>query len=185
MLFPILIALVLAKIRKYELKPLLKAYTLYPFALLTLLLIFFQTSVFFHNYTWIKYASYIKTVYLLSLVVPFLAYKLFKPGIVGAALIFLGTFLNKLVIRQNGGKMPVYATLSKVTGYFNEGLLSTDPLHCAGTPGTKLSFLSDYIDIGYSILSIGDVLIHAFVFIILFYTIKELNLKKKSGSVSV
>ena len=46
MVFPILLALTLAKIKKYTLSPLLKATSLYPFAALTLFLIYLQLSVF-------------------------------------------------------------------------------------------------------------------------------------------
>lgn len=179
MIFPILFALLLARIKKYALKPLLTAYALYPFAVLTLFSVFLQASVFLHNYSLIKYAAYFKSVYLFSLIIPFLVYKLHKPGLAGAALIVAGTLLNKLVIVQNGGKMPVYATLSKLTGYYNESIFQTaDSLHIAGGPTTKLKFLTDYIDVGYSILSIGDVLIHTFVFIIIYYVIVELNSRK-------
>jgi len=176
MVFPVLFAVVLALLKGYKLKPLLKAYTLYPFAVLTIILLFLQISVFFQNYTFIKYAATIKTVYLVSLILPYFFYRLYKPGLVGSALIFAGTLLNKFVISQNGGKMPVYATLSKLTGYYSDSMIGTvDSIHSVADASTKYKILIDYIDIGYSILSIGDMMIHSFVFIILYYTIKELN----------
>jgi hypothetical protein len=176
MIFAILFALALAGIKGYGLKPLLKAYSLYPFAFLTVLMIYFQACVFFHDYTWIKYAGYIKSVYLFSLVIPFLVYKLYKPGMLGAALILIGTVLNKLVMWQNGGRMPVYATLSRLTGYYSEAAVRTaDTIHSVGDVSTKFKLLTDYIDIGYSILSIGDIFIHSFAFIILYCVIRELN----------
>lgn len=179
MVFAILFALALAKIKGYKLKPLLRTYALYPFAFLTVALIYFQACVFFHDYTWIKYAGYIKGIYLFSLVIPFLVYKLYKPGLAGASLIILGTLLNKFVIWQNGGKMPVYATLSKLTGYYSEEAVRTaDKIHSVGDVSTKFKLLTDYIDIGYCILSIGDIMIHSFAFIILFYVIKEINARK-------
>lgn len=179
MIFAILFALALARIKGYKLKPLMRTYALYPFAFLTAALIYFQVCVFFHNYTWIKYAGFIKSIYLFSLVIPFLVYKLYKPGLVGASLIILGTLLNKFVIWQNGGKMPVYATLSRLTGYYNEEAIRTaDKIHSIGDDSTKFKLLTDYIDIGYSILSIGDILIHSFAFIILFYVIKEVNARE-------
>ncbi|NLA85920.1 MAG: DUF5317 domain-containing protein [Clostridiales bacterium] len=176
MIFAILFALVLAKIKGYKLKPLLRVYALYPFAFLTAVMIYFQVCVFFHNYSWIKYAGYIKSIYLFSLVIPFLVYKLYKPGLVGALLILAGTFLNKFAIWQNGGKMPVFATLSRLTGYYSEEAIKTaDNLHSIGDASTKFKILTDYIDIGYSILSIGDLLIHSFALIIMYYVIKEVN----------
>lgn len=178
MIFAILFALALARIKGYKLKPLLKAYALYPFAFLTVALIYFQACVFFHNYTWIKYAGYIKSIYLFSLVIPFLVYKLYTPGLAGASLIVIGTLLNKVAIWQNGGKMPVFATLSKWTGYFSEEAIRTaDNIHSIGDASTKFKLLTDYIDFGYCILSIGDMLIHSFALIILFYVIKEHSCK--------
>ena len=44
-----------------------------------------------------------------SLVIPFLVYKLYKPGFAGASLIILGTLLNKLLSAERR-QMPVYAT---------------------------------------------------------------------------
>lgn len=90
--------------------------------------------------------------------------------------------MNRFVMSQNGGKMPVYATLSKHTGYFDEMVLGTaDQIHILGNEATKYKILTDYIDVGYSILSIGDVLIHAFIFMVVYDTIKE-NSNKFSSS---
>ncbi len=180
MIFAIIFALVLAKIKGYKLKPLLEAYSIYPFALLTVVMLYFQACIFFHDYDWIKYAGYIKSIYLFSLVIPFLAYKLYKPGLLGAGLIIVGTLLNKFVISQNGGKMPVYASLSKLTGYYNEKAIKTaDAIHAVGDASTRFKFLTDYVDIGYSILSIGDILIHSFAFVIVFFVIKEIDINNK------
>ena len=61
-------------------------------------------------------------------------------------------------------------------GYYNAAVFGTaDSLHTVGDSATKLKFLTDYIDVGYSILSIGDVLIHTFVFIVVYSVIQELN----------
>ena len=179
MIFPILFALLLARIKKYRLRPLLTAYAFYPFVLMTAALVYFQACVFLHSYAWIEYAAIIKTAYLASLFIPFIVYRLYKPGLAGAGLIVAGSLLNKLAISQNGGKMPVYATLSRLTGYYNEEVFRTvDALHTAGDSSTKLKFLTDYIDIGFSILSVGDLLIHSFVFIIVYSSIKILNEKE-------
>ena len=90
----------------------------------------------------------------------------------------VGSFLNRFVMSQNGGKMPVYATLSKYTGYFDESVLGTiDQVHILGTEETNYKILTDFIDVGYSILSIGDVLIHAFIFLVVYETIKAVDSK--------
>ena len=74
--------------------------------------------------------------------------------------------------------MPVYPTLSYLTGYVTpESFGSIDSLHILGNAETKLKVLTDYIDYGYSILSIGDVIIHLFVCFMLFYLIKAVNIR--------
>jgi hypothetical protein len=105
-----------------------------------------------------------------------LVYKLYMPGLLGSALIITGTLLNKFVMMQNGGKMPVYASLSKITGYYSDSAISyVDNIHIIGTHLTKFKFLTDFIDIGWSILSVGDLLIHSFTFIIIYNIIKDIN----------
>ena len=74
--------------------------------------------------------------------------------------------------------MPVYPTLSYLTGYIRPELFSLPgSLHVLGGEGTKLAFLSDYIDYGYCILSVGDVFIHLYACIMLYALIKAVNLR--------
>ena len=94
----------------------------------------------------------------------------------------LGSILNELVKHANGGKMPVFPTLSRLTGYFNEEAIASSSLHVLGNSETKLKFLCDYIDIGYSILSIGDLLIHFFTFIIFFFVMKTVTKQNDGGT---
>lgn len=176
MIVYMLFALTLAKIKGYKIKPVMKAYTLYPYVFVELLYLFLQANIFLHNYSFVQYTPYLKSIYLYALIIPMLYYKLYKPGLIGSGLIIIGTVLNKFVMMQNGGKMPVFASLSKLTGYYSETAIGTaDSIHVVGTELTKYKFLSDFIDIGWSILSIGDLFIHSFTFIIIYFTIKELN----------
>ena len=73
--------------------------------------------------------------------------------------------------------MPVYPTLSKITGYYKEGMLEQglDNLHIMLTSETKLNILADYIDVGWSIMSIGDLLIHSFTSIIIYSAVVAIN----------
>ncbi|MDD4699806.1 MAG: DUF5317 family protein [Oscillospiraceae bacterium] len=176
MLLTIITALLFAKIKHYNLRPLIKAYALYPLLLLEIGYWVLQATVFMHNYFFIQYASYVKSAYLYVMFIPIIVYKLYKPALYGSVSVLVGTVLNRLVMSVNGGKMPVYATLSRYTGYYSEaGMSNTQDIHCVGTAATKLKILTDYIDVGWCILSIGDLFVHAFTFIILFYTIKCLN----------
>ncbi|MGB8454624.1 MAG: DUF5317 family protein [Anaerocolumna sp.] len=178
MLLYILFAFICSKIKGYRLIPVFKAYSLYPYAVAELIYLFLQASIFMHNYSFIRYTAIINSFYMYTLIIPIMVYKLYKPGITGSLFILAGTLLNKFVMNQNGGRMPVYATLSKLTGYYNEtAIQSADTIHIIGNEAVKFKFLTDYIDIGTSILSIGDVLIHSFIFIVIYYTIKEINIK--------
>ena len=69
-----------------------------------------------------------------------------------AATLFIaaGIACNRLVMRVNGGKMPVFNTSYKIP---------ETETHIAGGPYTRLRILSDWIDMGRGIVSIGDVLL--------------------------
>lgn len=176
-------AFILAKIKGYKIKPAFKAFPLYPYAAAELLYLFLQFSIFTGNYSFVKYTAVINSIYMYTLLIPIFVYKLYRPGLVGSALIVAGTFLNKFVMSQNGGKMPVYASLSKLTGYYNEMAIQTvDNIHIAGTDSARYKFLADFIDTGCSILSIGDILIHSFVFIVMYYSIKAINKNLKTNT---
>lgn len=186
MLIYLLFAYFCAKLKGYKLKPVLKARSLYPYAIVEILYLFLQMSVFIQNYSFIQYTTIIKSVYLYTLIIPIFVYKLYKQGLLGSMFIIIGTLLNKFVMNQNGGKMPVFASISKLTGYYNEDAIkSVDNIHIIGDSSTKFKFLTDFIDTGTSILSIGDVLIHSFIFIVIFYTIKEINRELKINSLEI
>lgn len=182
MILLLLLACGFAKIKGYKIMPIFKAYPLYPYFIIELIYIFLQINIFMRNYSIVQYAGIIKSLYMYSLVIPIIFYKLYKQGICCSILIIIGSLLNKFVMSQNGGEMPVYATLSKITGYYNETAIQTvDKVHSIGTASTKFKFLTDYIDTGFSVLSIGDLLIHSIVFIVIYYTLKELNRKVYSN----
>ena len=46
--------------------------------------------------------------------------------------------------------------------------------------GTRLKVLADYIDIGYSVLSIGDVLVRVMGFLAVYATLRHLSQKAAS-----
>jgi hypothetical protein len=176
MLLYILFAVFYSKIKGYQIKPLFKASSLYPFAVVEVLYLFLQANILLHNYSFVKYTAIINNIYLYTLIIPILVYRLYKPGICGSAIIVAGTLLNKFVMSQNNGKMPVFASVSQFTGYYDKtAILTVDNIHVIGTATTRYKFLTDYIDTGFSILSIGDLLIHSFIFIVIYYVIKEVN----------
>ncbi len=176
MFIHIFLAVICSKVKGYKILPVIKAYSLYPYVFAEIVYLFLQASYIAGNYHYVQYTATFKTIYLYTLLIPIFAYKLYKPGIIGSIFIVIGTLLNKFAISQNGGKMPVFASLSKLTGYYQEASFGVaDDIHIIGSEATKFKFLTDFIDLGYSILSIGDVLIHSFVFIVLYCVIKEKN----------
>lgn len=179
MLIYFIIAFIIAKIKGYKISYLFKSWTIYPVLAIEIIYIFSQVNFFLGNYDYIHYAPFIKKFFLYSLLIPLIFHKLYTPGLIGSCFIFIGTFLNFLVIQLNGGKMPVFPSLSYITGYLKPELFnSPNSIHVLGSCETRLKFLADYIDIGYSIMSIGDVLVDMFGLIIIYFTIKTLNQNK-------
>ena len=177
MVVEILIICFLAKIKNYKLKYLFDSWTFYPVLAVQCILIFFNFSVFFGTYYFVQFASSIDFAIILSFIFSMYVYKLYKPAISGSVLVVIGTFLNKFAITQNGGKMPAFPTFSYITGYVTPNMFgAADNLHVLGNSATKFIFLTDYIDYGYSILSVGDVFIHLFFCIMLYSIIKAVNI---------
>jgi hypothetical protein len=174
----LLAVFLVAKWKGYRLSYLFRTWTFYPILLVQCILVIFQASIFMRQYVFIQFVPYTMPAIILSFLFAILAFKLHKPALYGITSILTGTVLNKIVITQNGGKMPVYPTLSYLTGYVTPEMLNTtDSLHIMGGAQTHLKFLTDYIDYGYCILSLGDVMIHLFVCIILYALIKAVNLR--------
>ena len=166
MIETVLLALLLAKCRGYRIAPFWKSVWFYPVFAVDLFSVFLQVQIFLHNDAFLPVAGVLKNGYMV----------LYKPGMIGAGCIVAGTVMNKIVMAANGGKMPAFPTLSLRTGYFDPALLEAPgSIHCLGTEATRLKFLTDYIDIGYSVLSIGDLFIRAFVVLIVFYAVKAMQ----------
>lgn len=179
MIITILIALAIAKKKGLAIKPFIQSPWFYPLFALEFCYMSIQFFTYHGNYFFIPYASYLQKAFLYSLFLPIIRFRLYIPSFIGSMLIFVGTALNGIVIAANSGKMPVYASLSKLTGYYSElPIGSTDTLHCIGDEHTQFKLLSDIFDTGYSILSIGDLFIHSFTGIIVYYAIVQLNQAK-------
>ncbi len=179
----ILIGLLTAKIKKHKISCIFRSIDFYPLFIVEIVHMCFWVLIFRGNYDYIKYSSYVQKMSMLSLLLPIISRKLYGQALVSSGFMLFGTLLNKICIRANDGHMPVYPTLSKLTGYFKaEGLSGGyDNLHIMFSDTTKLSFLSDYIDTGFSIMSIGDLFIYSFVPIIVHYTIKSMNSEIAQG----
>lgn len=176
MLETILFAFLLAKIKKYEIKPLFKSWEIYPIIIFELVYITGQVLIFSGNYEIIQFMHRLKPFYLCTYLFLIFKYDLYINSIIGTIFIVLGGILNDIAIKANGGYMPVYPTLSYLTGYVKpEAFLLVNDIHVLGNSQTQLKLLTDYIDLGYSILSVGDVLIRVFVFIVIYNSIKKIS----------
>ena len=180
MIETVFVALIIAKLKRYKLAPLLKAWPLYPFLFLELVYLFFQWSVFQGNYEYVQYAGLLKQLQLFVFILPILVYRQYTQALIGSAFIFVGTFLNKFVMAQNGGTMPVFPSFSYFTGYVtSDSFTAVSGIHSLGSSDTQWKILTDIFDLGYTILSLGDIFISVFVGLLLFNTVKILNVRIK------
>lgn len=180
MIETILLTFLISKLKGYRLKPLFKTWDIYLILFFELVYWILQGAVFLGDYSFIRYAGVFKSVYLYSFFILIFRYKLYYSAILGSVSIVIGSLLNKIAISANNGKMPVFPTLSYLTGYATiDSFSKVNDIHILGNSATKIKFLTDFIDTGYSILSIGDVFIRLFVFVIIFNAIKYLNNNKE------
>lgn len=172
----ILLAFLFAKIKGYKIRPLFKSWTIYPLIIFEIIYLIGQVAIFSGNYEFIEFMKSLKTFYLCTYLLLVFKYELYISSIIGAAFVFLGGVLNDIAIKANEGFMPVYPTLSYLTGYIKpESFDLVKDIHILGNSQTKLKILTDFIDLGYSILSIGDVFIRVFVFIIIYNSIRKIS----------
>ncbi|GAB6169472.1 DUF5317 family protein [Clostridium carnis] len=176
MIETILIALLVSKIKGYKLKGLFKSWEIYLVLFMEISYVIIQFNIFKENYEVIKYANILKVVYLCSYLPLIYKFKQFIYAIIGSISMLFGGVLNNIAIKANGGMMPVFPTISYWTGYVKSDSFSkVNDIHILGNAETKLKYLTDIIDVGYSILSVGDVLIRVYVFLIIYGAIKHIN----------
>ena len=172
----ILLAFLFAKIKGYKIRPLFKSWTIYPLIIFEIIYLIGQVAIFSGNYKLIGFITSLKPIYLSTYLLLVFKYDIYINSIIGAIFVFLGGVLNDIVIKANDGFMPVYPTLSYLTGYAKpESFDLVKDIHILGNSQTKLKILTDFIDLGYSILSLGDVFIRIFVFIIIYNSIKKIS----------
>ncbi|MCF0148171.1 MAG: DUF5317 family protein [Clostridium sp.] len=181
MLETIIISLIFCKIKKLRIKALFEHWSIYPVIVIELFYLIVQANIFSENYDLIKFAGFFKTVYLCSYIPLIFTYRQYVSAIIGSIFVVVGGLLNDIAISANNGYMPVFPSLSYLTGYIKTDSFSKiEDIHILGDSSTKLKFLTDIFDIGYSVLSLGDIFIRGFVFIIIYNTVKEINLTNKN-----
>lgn len=173
MLETLLIAIIISYKKGYDISCIWKDKSFYPLLLCELFYWIMQISIFSGEYGFLEYAAIFKTVYLCTTLFIVFRFELYKYAIIGSICVVVGGWCNDLAIAANGGKMPAFPTLSYITGYVKENSFGVaDQLHILGSDATKLKFLTDIFDVGYSIMSIGDILIRALPFIVVYQGIK-------------
>ncbi|HZW50146.1 MAG TPA: DUF5317 family protein [Bacillota bacterium] len=173
MIIEFLAAMIFAKLRHYNLKYVFYSWTFYPVLLTQSILVFFQMSIFFGIYSFLQFVPIVEPIIILAFLFSIIVYQLYTQAIIGSVFIGIGSLLNKFVMAQNGGMMPVYPSLSYLTGYATlQSFQIADGVHILGNEMTRYKLLTDYIDFGYCILSPGDVFIHLFTFLMLYSIFK-------------
>lgn len=176
MIETIIISFIICKIKGFKLKPLFKSWTVYPVIFMELVYLVVQINIFRENYEVINYVGLLKIFYLCSYLPLIFKYKQYISAIVGSILVVIGGILNDIAIAANNGYMPVFPNISYLTGYAkSDAFNKVNDIHILGDSTTKLKPLTDIFDIGYSVLSIGDIFIRGFVFVILYGIVKQLN----------
>ncbi|MBP1745134.1 MAG: hypothetical protein H6Q58_2112 [Firmicutes bacterium] len=174
MIETILLALIFAKFRGYRIRPLFKDWPIYIVMMFALIYILLEIAVFNGNYSVVGFSNVYKILYLTAFLALIIRYSLYKSAIVGSVSVLIGGAMNDIAIAANNGKMPVFPTVSYLTGYASPDAFSkVNDIHVLGTSAVNYKFLTDVIDIGYSILSLGDVFIRLFPFIIVLYAAKS------------
>ena len=183
----ILLAFLFAKIKGYEIKPLFKSWTIYPLIAFEMFTLVGQVATFFGKYELIEVIGNLTPIYLITYLLLVLKYELYISSIIGSLFLLLGGALNDIAIKANEGFMPVYQSLSYLTGRVTlENFQRADDIHIIGDAQTKMKILTDFIDLGYTILSIGDIFMRVFVFIIIYNSIKKINnqRRKRNGKIN-
>lgn len=176
MLETIIISFIICKIKGFKLKPLFKSWTVYPVIFMELVYLVVQINIFRENYEVINYVGLLKTFYLCSYLPLIFKYKQYNSAIVGSIFVVIGGILNDIAISANNGYMPVFPSISYLTGYAkSDAFNKVNDIHILGDATTKLKPLTDIFDIGYSVLSLGDIFIRGFVFIVLYSVLKQIN----------
>jgi hypothetical protein len=182
MIETIFLALLLAKLRGYKIIPLFKDWPIYPVIAFAMIYILLEIAVFNGNYSVVGFSTAYKILYLSAFLAMIIKYNLYRNAIVGSAFVLVGGVMNDVAIAVNNGKMPVFPTLSYLTGYASADAFSkVNDIHVLGSSAVNYKFLTDIIDLGYSILSVGDLFIRMLPFIIVFYAVKSCNARKEKA----
>lgn len=175
--------------QKYNTKALFKNWAIYPPLVMLGVYIIVEIMIFCDNYWIVQYGNLIKQITLLTYLGLIIQYQLYNsmyqkykgkgiigfltsPVVLAFVCLFFGYFLNYLAVQANLGHMPVFPSNTYFTGYTDVESFTKDGFYVLGDQNSKVIPLCDSIDIYYSNLSIGDLFVRAYIFIILFFSIR-------------
>ena len=177
------------KYKKYSIKQIFKHWSIYPSIIMLIFYLYLEYTMFVQNYYFLQYQYIIKTATLLSYFPLIFTYKLYdnpkyisnnfmsvitSPMIKSGCCLLIGSIFNRIAVFFNNNKMPTYPNISYWTKYINDsGFI--DEIHTIGTSHSSLILICNIFDLGYGVLSFGDLLVRLYVFIILYYSIKNKN----------
>ena len=178
-------AFVIARLKGYKLLHILKEWSIYPVLICAVTYIIFEWMIWQGDYRCVEYANIFKGIYLGTFIILAFHYNQTSKLVGGLILVWLGYLLNYIAIQANNGFMPVFVSNSWATGYvkpdtFSRALEHGD-FHVLGDMYTKMIPLCDVWDLGWCVLSVGDILVRFFVFIVLYCSIKQSNKNKETN----
>lgn len=174
MIEPFLLSLIIAKLKKYKLLPIFKSWSIYPMLMciiIGLILLCLNNDP--------QLITIFKLLYMISVLILIVSNCQIKTIMPFIPLVLIGSLLNSIAIKVNKGFMPVFPSNSWWTGAIQENtfevLNKIGDMHSQGDIHTKLIPLTDIFDFGYTVYSIGDLMINVFIFTIIYRAIKYKN----------
>jgi hypothetical protein len=174
----------------YDIKLLFRHWSIIPPLIMLGVYIIAEIMIINNNYWITQYGTQIKQITIFSYFFLTNEYQLYKnqkykdnnlisfiksPFILAILFLCIGYLLNGIAVMANSGHMPVFPSNSYFTNYTDIDTFTENSFYILGDNTSKLIPLCDTIDIFYSILSIGDLFVRGYVFIILYYSIKYKN----------
>ena len=179
--------------KQYSVGQLFKHWSIYPSIISVIFYLYLEYTMFIENHYFLQYSYIIKTVTLLSYFPLIYIYNLHEndnskykddnilkyltsPMFIATLCIFIGSGLNRIALFYNNNQMPTYPSITFWTGYIKpDGFI--DGVHTLGNAYSNMVLLCNTWDLGFTVLSPGDIIIRFFPYIILYYSI-EISSKK-------
>jgi hypothetical protein len=169
MIESILIAFIIALFNRINIIPIL---TLWPMIPIYLASLFYIIAIILEL---LKINNPLKKCMIIVWILPTISiiyfgiqYQLYIRLLVGLILFVTGIILNIIACKYNNNRMPVFPSLSYCTKFFTKEKANKSDTHQLGHENTKVIPLTDIIDLGYNVFSIGDILIFGIFGIIIY-----------------